>query len=289
MASILLGEPNTLPTDPIVPGTGTEKKKRQIPKVAFYVAGSAFVMTIGLTAMVIPYVRQAARSINRPEFMSNRHMPVLASRRYPSALLPPSGSALASGAESSSGPLGVGGEKGKGKGEGKASALPAYSHPTFAAEMPISEEDILREEAAKSRLFNAREEISLFGGSLMLQKKDGTVLGEGEEEGEGGEGGEGGKEGDNMEGEGALLGAKAFGIATGIVFGCAGLGMWIVGKAVGAEDPEDFAVKMRQQLVTSMPALVTSVNRPGRSVDGFDGEGIEEWVEGLEREDERAT
>ncbi|TYJ51483.1 hypothetical protein B9479_007946 [Cryptococcus floricola] len=124
----------------------------------------------------------------------------------------------------------------------------------------------------------------------MLQKKDGTALGEGEEGGSGsGEGGEGGrgKEGDNV--EGALLGAKAFGIATGIVFGCAGLGMWIVGKAVGAEDPEDFAVKMRQQLVTSMPKLVGSVNRPGRSVDGFDGEAIEEWVEGLEREDERAT
>ncbi|TYJ51482.1 hypothetical protein B9479_007945 [Cryptococcus floricola] len=91
--------------------------------------------------------------------------------------------------------------------------------------------------------------------------------------------------------EGALLGAKAFGIATGIVFGCAGLGMWIVGKAVGAQDPEDFAVKMRQQLVTTMPKLVGSVNRPGRTVDGFgfDGEGVEEWVEGLEREDERAT
>ncbi|ODO10329.1 hypothetical protein I350_02558 [Cryptococcus amylolentus CBS 6273] len=276
MASILLGEPNTLPTDPIVPGT--EKKKRQIPKVAFYVAGSAFVMTIGLTAMVIPYVRQAARSINRPEFMSNRHMPILASRKYPSPLVPPLASDAVSSLTSASAPLG---------GKAKASALPAYSHPTFAAEMPISEEDILREEAAKSRLFNAREERALFGGSLMLQKKDGSALGEGEEEGEGGEGGEGGKEGDNM--EGALLGAKAFGIATGIVFGCAGLGMWIVGKAVGAEDPEDFAVKMRQQLMTSMPALVTSVNKPGRSVDGLDGQAIEEWVEGLEREDERPT
>ncbi|ODN82477.1 hypothetical protein L198_07699 [Cryptococcus wingfieldii CBS 7118] len=280
MASILLGEPNTLPTDPIVPGTGSEKKKRQIPQVAFYVAGSAFVMTIGLTAMVIPYVRQAARSINRPEFMSNRHMPILASRKYPSPLLPPSASAPGanSSSTSASAPLG---------GKAKTSALPAYSHPTFAAEMPISEKDILREQVAKSRLFNAREEKSLFGGSLMLQKKDGSALREGEEEGEAGEGGEGGKEGDNM--EGALLGAKAFGIATGIVFGCAGLGMWIVGKAVGAEDPEDFAVKMRQQLVTSMPALVTSVNKPGRSVDGFDGQAIEEWVEGLEREDERPT
>ncbi|TYJ51485.1 hypothetical protein B9479_007948 [Cryptococcus floricola] len=131
----------------------------------------------------------------------------------------------------------------------------------------------------------------------MLQKKDGSVLVFSEEEGSGsggaggGEGGERGRggEGGEGEGEGALLGAKAFGIATGIVFGCAGLGMWIVGKAVGAQGPEDFAVRMRHQLVTSMPALVGSVNKPGRSVDGFDGEAIEEWVGGLEREDERAT
>ncbi|WVQ72958.1 hypothetical protein IAR50_002520 [Cryptococcus sp. DSM 104548] len=257
MASILLGQPNTLPTDPTVP----EKKKRQIPKVAFYVAGSAFVMTIGLTAMVIPYVRQAAKSMNRPEFMSNRNLPILNSRQFPSISPSPISSS--------------------GSAPGKASALPAYSHPTFAAEMPVSEEEVLREEVARSRLFNAREEKALFGSSLMTMKEDGGAAGKGQGDGEGE------KEGDNM--EGALLGAKAFGIATAIVFGCAGLGMWIVGKAVGAEDPEDFAVKMRQQLIASMPALVTSVNKPGRSVDGFDGQAIEEWVEGLEKEDERPT
>lgn len=42
---------------------------------------------------------------------------------------------------------------------------------------------------------------------------------------------------------------------------------------------------MRQQLVLSMPQLVTSVNRPGRSTDGFDSEAIEKWVNELEREE----
>lgn len=109
--------------------------------------------------------------------------------------------------------------------------------------------------------------------------------------------------------EGALLGAKALMFATTLVVGFTGLGMWAVGKAMGAEDvrfsflllspvtpidvlylsfqnqPADFAVKMRQQLVLSMPQLVTSVNRPGRSTDGFDSEAIEKWVNELEREE----
>lgn len=50
------------------------------------------------------------------------------------------------------------------------------------------------------------------------------------EEGEGG--------GDRM--EGALLGAKALMLATTLVVGFTGLGMWAVGKAVGAEDVRSF-------------------------------------------------
>lgn len=76
-------------------------------------------------------------------------------------------------------------------------------------------------------------------------------------------------------------------LATTSVVGFTGLGMWAVGKAVGDSQnkPADFAVKMRQQLVLSMPQLVTSVNRPGRSTDGFDGEAIDKWVNELEREE----
>lgn len=40
--------------------------------------------------------------------------------------------------------------------------------------------------------------------------------------------------------EGALLGAKALMLATTLVVGFTGLGMWAVGKAVGAEDVRSF-------------------------------------------------
>lgn len=50
--------------------------------------------------------------------------------------------------------------------------------------------------------------------------------------------GEGEGEGDRM--EGALLGAKALVIATTLVMGFTGLGMWVAGKAVGAENVRFF-------------------------------------------------
>ncbi|OXG71406.1 hypothetical protein C348_06724 [Cryptococcus neoformans Gb118] len=275
MASVLLGEPNSLPSD------STPEKRRKVPKVAFYVAGSAFALTIGLTAMVIPYVRQAAKTMNGPQFMSHRNLEHLASRRFPSSSsspFPSSSTSPPSQVRDSPPPVPPS--------SALKSAIPAYSSASISAEIPISEEDIKHlgggsestliqaEESAetiKSRLFNAREEKALYGSSLMPLSSNTASNGEGE----------GG--GDRM--EGALLGAKALMLATTLVVGFTGLGMWAVGKAVGAEDPADFAVKMRQQLVLSMPQLVTSVNRPGRSTDGFDGEAIDKWVNELEREE----
>lgn len=258
--------------------------------------------------MVIPFVRQAAKTMNGPQFMSHRNLEHLASRRFPS----PSLSSFASSSipprqvRDSSPPVPPP--------SALKSAIPAYSSASISAEIPISEEDIKHlgegskstldpvvqaEESAetiKSRLFNAREEKALYGSSLMPLSSNTASEGEGE----------GG--GDKM--EGALLGAKALMFATTLVVGFTGLGMWAVGKAMGAEDvrfsfllllpvtpidvlylclsknqPADFAVKMRQQLVLSMPQLVTSVNRPGRSTDGFDSEAIEKWVNELEREE----
>ncbi|AAW44895.2 hypothetical protein CNH00080 [Cryptococcus deneoformans JEC21] len=277
MASVLLGEPNSLPSD------SAPEKRRKIPKVAFYVAGSAFALTIGMTAMVIPFVRQAAKTMNGPQFMSHRNLEHLASRRFPSPSLSPfaSSSIPPRQVRDSSPPVPPP--------SALKSAIPAYSSASISAEIPISEEDIKHlgegskstldpvvqaEESAetiKSRLFNAREEKALYGSSLMPLSSNTASEGEGE----------GG--GDKM--EGALLGAKALMFATTLVVGFTGLGMWAVGKAMGAEDPADFAVKMRQQLVLSMPQLVTSVNRPGRSTDGFDSEAIEKWVNELEREE----
>lgn len=241
MASVLLGEPNSLPSG------STPEKRRKVPKVAFYVAGSAFALTIGLTAMVIPYVRQAAKTMNGPQFMSHRNLEHLASRRFPSSSsspFPSSSTSPPSQVRDSPPPVPPS--------SALKSAIPAYSSASISAEIPISEEDIKHlgggsestliqaEESAetiKSRLFNAREEKALYGSSLMPLSSNTASNGKGE----------GG--GDRM--EGALLGAKALMLATTLVVGFTGLGMWAVGKAVGDSQnkPADFAVKMRQQLV----------------------------------------
>lgn len=81
-------------------------------------------------------------------------------------------------------------------------------------------------ETIKSRLFNAREEKALYGSSLMPLTSDAASEGRGE------------GQGDRM--EGALVGAKALVVATTLVMGFTGLGMWAVGKAVGAEDVRFF-------------------------------------------------
>ncbi|WVR07862.1 hypothetical protein IAU60_004905 [Kwoniella sp. DSM 27419] len=107
-----------------------------------------------------------------------------------------------------------------------------------------------------ARAFNAREEKSLFGGALP-------------------------EEGETQEPVSGLLGIKALAIATALVWGSAGLGALVVSQVLGVKS-------MRESLHSAMPGLVQQVNVPGRSVDGFDGEAIEQWVEKLEREDESA-
>lgn len=64
MALLLLGGP---PRDE----NGNPKK---LPRVALYVAGATFAITAGLTLLVLPYVRQAARMTAAPQFLSNRHL-----------------------------------------------------------------------------------------------------------------------------------------------------------------------------------------------------------------------
>lgn len=188
--------------------------------------------------MVIPYVRQAAKTMNGPQFMSHRNLEHLASRRFPSPSssystslpTPPSQTRASLQAASPSSAL--------------QSSIPSYSSASISAEIPVSEEDIkhlgegsqpaagsvvetkVSPETIKSRLFNAREEKALYGSSLMPLSSDTASKGEGE------------GEGDRM--EGALLGAKALVIATTLVMGFTGLGMWVAGKAVGAENVRFF-------------------------------------------------
>ncbi|WVQ67238.1 uncharacterized protein L199_005433 [Kwoniella botswanensis] len=242
MASLLLGIPNTLPADPNDP----KGKKKKIPKVAGYVAGAAFAITTGLTLLVIPYVRQAAKQVNATQFLSHQSQAILNSRtRIPRIALPAATNAVESNSPSSS--------------SSSSTHLTASSSSSTIPTIPLDPSLI----AARS--FNAREEISLYGSSLTPME---------------------GEEGFSNEPVSGLLGFQALGIATALVFGSAGLGALIVAKLMGVKDMTEFSTKMRETLNLSMPTLVESVNQPGRSIDGFDGEAIDQWVATLEKQDE---
>ncbi|WWC71797.1 uncharacterized protein I206_105756 [Kwoniella pini CBS 10737] len=251
MASFLLGIPNSLPDDLKSP----DSKKKKIPIVAVYVAGAAFAITTGLTVLIIPYVRQAAKLQNRIQFLSHRSQAVLDARlRIPRAALP----ALSSNHPSQS------------HTSARSSSNPPPSFSSIqSTPISISETNTSNHQAEdpsllQSRSFNASEEKSLYGGSLTP------------EDGEAG----------SHEPVSGLLGFQALTIATALVFGSAGLGAFVVAKLMGVKDMTEFSSKMRESLNLSMPSLISSVNQPGRSVDGFDGQAIDEWVAKLEKEDE---
>ncbi|WVQ84896.1 hypothetical protein IAT38_007059 [Cryptococcus sp. DSM 104549] len=144
---------------------------------------------------------------------------------------------------------------------------PQPASPTDSAPNPTPSDEIARLIAEDQRASQEADALALEQAELEELEREGSA------------------EGRQL---GAMTAAKAFGVATVLVWGVAGLGLWGVAKAVGAEDMDDLSLKMREQLATAMPVLASSVNQPGRSVDGFDGEAIDEWVAGLEREDELA-
>ncbi|WVO12429.1 hypothetical protein L204_100028 [Cryptococcus depauperatus] len=241
MSSPILGEPNSLLAS-------SEKPKKKLPKVAYYVGGSAMALTLGLTALVVPFIRQAAKSMNRPEFLSNHHLPALTSRRFPTS----SFTAPLSKIELS---------------------LPNSPHTDPTAESVMCTEEVPSEQLIKSRLFNSREEQSLFGASLMPLSSSPTAQSQQEH----------GEQANNFDGN--LSGIKAFMYATALVLGCTGLGVWGVGKAIGATDASEFAVKMRQHLALAMPGLIETINKPDRS-DDSDSNTLELWIQQLKSEDE---
>ncbi|WVW85924.1 hypothetical protein I302_107962 [Kwoniella bestiolae CBS 10118] len=251
MASLLPGPPNTLPAD----ANDVKGKKKKIPKVAGYVAGAAFAITTGLAILVIPYVRQAAKQANATQFLSHQSQAILNQRiRIPRVALP---TTSASASSSLSGASTV---------ETPSSLNSAYlaSSPSSSS-VPISTIDHINPSLQAARSFNAREEKSLYGSTLTPME---------------------GEEGFSTEPVSGFLGFQALGIATALVFGSAGLGAFIVAKIMGVKDMTEFSSKMRETLNLSMPTLVESVNQPGRSTDGFDGEAIDQWVATLEKEDE---
>ncbi|KAK6909663.1 hypothetical protein I203_103684 [Kwoniella mangroviensis CBS 8507] len=242
MASLLLGTPNSLPSDP----GDLKGKKKKIPKVAGYVAGAAFAITTGLTLLVMPYVRQAAKQVNATQFLSHQSQAILNSRtRIPRIALPAATNAVESNSLSSS----------------SSSSTHLTASSSFSTIPTISSDPSL----IAARSFNAREEKYFYGSSLIPME---------------------GEEGFSNEPVSGLLGFQALGIATAFVFGSAGLGAFIVAKLMGVKNMTEFSTKMRETLNLSMPTLVESVNQPGRSIDGFDGEAIDQWVATLEKEDE---
>ncbi|WVF73207.1 hypothetical protein IAT40_008026 [Kwoniella sp. CBS 6097] len=273
MASLLLGTPNSLSAGGDAPGAAGQGKKKKIPKVAVYVAGAAFAITTGLTILVIPYVRQAAKLSNPTQFMSHRTLAQLNAKmqipRPPASSLP-----------KATGPPGSSFDPNDSSAATSTSAMPLTSTPPSSSSLSTTsqqsrsrsnnERDTLLDEhealLQASRAFNAREEKSLYGASLTpIDGEEGF---------------------DSRDPAGGLLGFKALAVATALVWGSAGLGALVVAKIMGVDNMSDFATRMRENLGLSMPGLKEKVNRPGRSTDGFDGEAIDQWVATLEKEDE---
>ncbi len=128
-------------------------------------------MTVGLTALIVPYARQALKAATPTvQFMSHRN-----ALRQVEPLPKSTPAAQPTGAR------------------------PAVPEPPSELE--------------KARTFNAREERHLYGASMAEEQFGGESAP-----------------------VGGLLGLQAFAIATGLVFGTAGLGAWGVAKALGVKD-----------------------------------------------------
>jgi hypothetical protein len=170
---------------------------------------SQFAVTLGLTALVIPLLRQATRSIKSSpiEFRSHRNLdlPFLSSSRpYIST---------------------------------------AHSHPAFpttsssSSSSSSSSRQLAERQAAQARArrFNTREERYLYGSSPAKHRTSPSSDDDDDDDLAGLGGGSGGGGGGGDQGD-PLIGLKALGIATAMVIGCAGLGVFAVAKLLGVRD-----------------------------------------------------
>jgi hypothetical protein len=209
-----------------------ERKKKQLPKVAYYVAGAAVCspdpsrrakailickgyfatvclllhvlipdqlgLTVGMTLAILPYVRQAQRAANAPQFLNNRNYtkPLRMARSPKPVDLDPvtetQGDHIAVGSSRAQQPLAL-----------ESSTLQSAEKPMLAANTPIVNsrmEEMYAPELIRSLQFNSAEEDLLYG----------TAPEEGDDRGEP---------------LSPLFGVQALGIATAIVFTTAGVGI----------------------------------------------------------------
>ncbi|KAL1405050.1 hypothetical protein Q8F55_008673 [Vanrija albida] len=209
-----MSAPPAAPAPPDEAGASTPAPTPHRPnaKVAVYVSGAAFALTLGLTAMIIPFVRQAAK---------------LQAEQVAQAA--------------------------------KASAARAALPPTPAAQGASLG---FREALAAARDDKAKEHDEEWGKVV--------------------------------EPVSPWFGLQALAVATGLVFGTAGLGAWGAAKYLGVGSMDEFSAKMRSNVETTYPDFVSSVRRvdpeADKSVAGpsvidqhgeLDEERLREWVVSL--------
>ncbi|RSH86121.1 uncharacterized protein EHS24_004347 [Apiotrichum porosum] len=202
------------------------KEYKPSPKVAVVVAGAAFALTTGLTLMVFPFVRQAAKMSQRTEFMSHAHRSrPLRTPRVPIQAAPLTTTAPAPApAPAAPAPALV-----------APAALTSASTSTPIATVPQYEPVHPVLEAARE--FNDKEEDSLWGPTIVDE------------------------EGKEVEPASPFLGIQALGIATALVGGFTALGVWVTAKVLGVSSMEEFTAKMRENVEESMPEFIENVRR----------------------------
>ncbi|EIW71874.1 hypothetical protein TREMEDRAFT_60797 [Tremella mesenterica DSM 1558] len=238
---------------------GGDTTKKKIPKVAFYVLGAAFTLSAGLTVLIFPYIRQAARLSREASLQATSHP----TTRIPSSILHPHSIHPLPPTNMSTTPLESNMSIGKDTGS-SASLLNTI---------------VQSEESGLMTSDNQHESLLLHGagGSQDEAKKRGEGSPEGmntttgvdklnhsSTEQKAGRGEDSGGEEDAM---GALEGFKALGIATGLVFGTAALGIWGTSYILGVNDMSSFSRRMRETLETNMPSLVDRVHSVPDSKD----------------------
>ncbi|RXK39465.1 hypothetical protein M231_03298 [Tremella mesenterica] len=237
---------------------GGDTTKKKIPKVAFYVLGAAFTLSAGLTILIFPYIRQAARLSREASLQATSHP----TTRISSSILHPNSIHPLSPTNMSTTPL----ESNMSIGKDTGSSASLLNTIVQSEQSRLMTSDLQNE----SRLLlhgagGSQDEAKRRGeGSSEGMKTIADGLKNSSAEQKAGRGEDSGGEEDAM---GALEGFKALGIATGVVFGTAALGIWVTSYILGVNDMSSFSRRMRETLETNMPFLVDRVHSVPDSKD----------------------
>ncbi|ORY28151.1 hypothetical protein BCR39DRAFT_588842 [Naematelia encephala] len=257
------------------------RERKKLPRVVFIVSGAAMAMTIGLTVMMVPYLRQAIRHAKTvPDSLSNRHLDLRSTRLKELSL-----ASSRNQPATSSSPIVP---------HTLETPLPSSSFTSSASTLDneLHGETTMSPEMENIRSFNNNEERHLYGS--VTSSLDPQPLGEAStrtskaiEE--------------DSKAVSALMGIQALGIATALVFGSTGLGVFIVAKLLGVDDMTEFRIRMRETLQSSMPGLVSSIHedhsvdrhlRPGNKVTEEDQVAMDElndWFRSLDEHGNEQT